>query len=43
MMVKDIFYHKDDVWNTAVVEISGDAIAVKRILEYLEKEFSHKG
>jgi hypothetical protein len=42
MRVVDVFYHKDDIWNTAVVEISGDTVTVKKILEHIEKEFIHK-
>jgi len=42
MRIIDIFYHRDDVWNTAVVEISGDTVTVKKILECIEKEFNHK-
>ena len=42
MRVADIFYHKDDVWNTAIVEISGDVGCVKKILAHIEKEFNHK-
>lgn len=42
MRVVDIFHHKDDVWHTAVVEISGDVECVKKILEHIEKEFNHQ-
>lgn len=42
MKIVDIFYHEDDTWSTAVVEISGDAVVVKRMLEWIEKEFAHK-